>query len=977
MVILRNKCGKNAFTIEKWQEILLFVPLWQQQIYRPAGCFFVQGTKGHNRGFIITILQKPLLKGMKNISLFAVFLGLIALLYSLPLFATHNRAGEISFVSAPLPGQPYRYIFTVTTYTKISGGGASNADRDTLDVSFGDGTAGKAPRINGGGNGVPIGNNIKHNIYQITHSYPAPFNYVVSMQDPNRIDEIINIQLGNSVDVPFYIEDTIFFRDPQFFGFNSSPILLQPPIDFANVGYTFVHNPNAFDPDGDSLHFELIPPKQDPFNDVPLYQSPTEIQPGPNNNLSLNPVTGELIWNSPQRAGIYNIAILITEFRNGVKMGTMVRDMQVIVEDKPNRPPVIPPINDTCIVVGETLQFNIAATDADVPAQLITLTGYGGPFEADVSPAQLIATSGLGFASGTFTWQTTCDHIYSQAYTVVIKAEDNFTSSGVPLPLADLETWLITIAPPPPQNLTAQASGNNIILNWDFYQCQNSPKFRGFSVWRSIGCDSLVFDRCTLGLGGTTYQKLAEGITANTYTDATAVKGVVYSYRMVAEFADAFTNSNPPNPLNVVSSIASANACAELPKNAPIITNVSIDQTQTANGQIFIAWTKPLAQALDTIANPPPYRYELYRLQGFSGTNYTLVQTWSYNSFAEANDTTYTNLAPELNTAGNPYAYKVAFFSNNQPVDESETASSVFLTATPSDNQLQLDWNFNVPWLNTHYNVYRQNNAGDFSLLATATTPTYTDAQLQNGKEYCYYIEAFGTYANPTLPNPLINLSQRVCGVPKDTVAPCAPTLAVSNYCTSGENTAPDVLSNLLEWTNNNSASCDNDITGYNIYYASPLSAEYQLIATVTDAQQTVYEHILNNSLAGCYTVAAIDSFSNQSPQSNIVCVKNCVEFELPNVFTPNADGDNELFVPRKSRFVSSIDMKIYNRWGQLVFETNNPNIEWNGTDQSSGKNLAEGVYYYTCEVYEQTAEGPEIINRTLSGFVHIIRGNE
>lgn len=130
----------------------------------------------------------------------------------------------------------------------------------------------KLPRINGGGNGVPIGNNIKYNIYEISHSYSAPFNYVFSMQDPNRIDEIINIQLGNSVDIPFFIEDTIFFRDPQFFGFNSSPILLQPPIDFANVGYTFIHNPNAFDPDGDSLHFQLIPPKQNPFNDVPFYQ---------------------------------------------------------------------------------------------------------------------------------------------------------------------------------------------------------------------------------------------------------------------------------------------------------------------------------------------------------------------------------------------------------------------------------------------------------------------------------------------------------------------------------------------------------------------------------------------------------------------------------------------------------------------------------------------------------------------------------
>lgn len=909
---------------------------------------------------------------------FLRILGLIALLlYGQLLWATHNRAGEISFVSAPLPGQPYRYIFTIYTYTKISGGGASNADRDTLDVSFGDGNMGKAPRINGAGNGVPVGNNIKYNIYRVTHSYAAPFNYVVSMQDPNRIDEIINIQLGNSVDIAFYIEDTIFFRDPQFFGLNSSPILLQPPIDYANVGYPFIHNPNAYDPDGDSLHFQLIPPKQNPFNDVPLYQYPNQVQPGPNNNLSLNPITGELIWDSPQRAGIYNIAILITEFRNGIKMGTMVRDMQIIVDNKPNRPPVLPPIKDTCVVVGETLQFSITATDPDVPAQLITLTGYGGPFEMTVNPAQLISTPAQGVVNGTFIWNTICNHIYSQAYTVVIKAEDNFTSAGVPLPLADLETVLIRVVAPAPQNLTAQVQNNSITLNWDFYQCQTSPKFRGFSVWRNIGCDDLVFDQCTRGLLGTPYVKIAEGITQNTYTDNTAVRGVQYSYRIVAEFADAFTNANPPNPLNVVSGRPSLNVCAQLPKIAPIITNVSIDITQNTNGQIYIAWTKPDAAVLDTLINTPPYRYELYRTQGFNGANFTLVQSWTYNSFAQANDTTYTNIAPELNTTTNPYAYKVVFYANNERIDESALASSVYLNALPSDNQLTLNWNFNVPWLNTTYRLFRQNDTGNFDPIATTTNTQFTDTQLQNGKQYCYYIEATGTYANPLMPEPLINLSQIKCATPIDTIPPCPPILSVTNYCQSAQTDLPDVLANLLQWTNPNDNICADDVVAYNVYFSPPFSPDFELIATINGATQTIYEHILQNSLAGCYAVAAIDSFSNQSVFSNVVCVNNCLEFELPNVFTPNGDGDNELFVPRKSRFVNSINFKAYNRWGQLVFETKNPNIEWNGTDQKTGKQLTQGVYYYTCEVYELTAGGGEMLNQTLSGFVHIILGSE
>ena len=151
--------------------------------------------------------------------------------------ATHNRAGEITYASAPLSGEPYRYIFTVTTYTKIQGGGAASADRDSLDIDFGDGTPiMQAPRVNGNNNeGEAVGNNIKKNIYMIAHTYPAPFDYVVSVRDPNRVDQVINIQFGNSIDIPFFLQDTIFFRDPQFFGFNSSPILLQPPIDLSLI----------------------------------------------------------------------------------------------------------------------------------------------------------------------------------------------------------------------------------------------------------------------------------------------------------------------------------------------------------------------------------------------------------------------------------------------------------------------------------------------------------------------------------------------------------------------------------------------------------------------------------------------------------------------------------------------------------------------------------------------------------------------
>ena len=112
-------------------------------------------------------------------------------------------------------------------------------------------------------------------------------------------------------------------------------------------------------------------------------------------------------------------------------------------------------------------------------------------------------------------------------------------------------------------------------------------------------------------------------------------------------------------------------------------------------------------------------------------------------------------------------------------------------------------------------------------------------------------------------------------------------------------------------------------------------------------------------SLAGCYAVAAVDSFYNVSELSNTVCVDNCSDYNLPNVFTPNNDGANDLYTPiLPIRFIAEVDMKIFNRWGALVFETNDPMLNWDGTSGLTGKELEEGVYYYVCYVYEVTVTG-------------------
>jgi gliding motility-associated-like protein len=98
--------------------------------------------------------------------------------------------------------------------------------------------------------------------------------------------------------------------------------------------------------------------------------------------------------------------------------------------------------------------------------------------------------------------------------------------------------------------------------------------------------------------------------------------------------------------------------------------------------------------------------------------------------------------------------------------------------------------------------------------------------------------------------------------------------------------------------------------------------------------------------------------------------VDNCPEYELPNVITINGDGVNDFFKPIKNKFVKDIDIKIYNRWGTLVFETTDPKILWNGTVIQTKMLCSEGTYFYVCQVNEIRVGG--IKERYLKGFIQV-----
>jgi len=89
-----------------------------------------------------------------------------------------------------------------------------------------------------------------------------------------------------------------------------------------------------------------------------------------------------------------------------------------------------------------------------------------------------------------------------------------------------------------------------------------------------------------------------------------------------------------------------------------------------------------------------------------------------------------------------------------------------------------------------------------------------------------------------------------------------------------------------------------------------------------------------------------------------------------PNVFTPNGDGINDFFIVKSSNDQHKVSLKVYTRAGVLIFSIEAKLCVWDGRSLD-GKDMADGVYYYTAEV---RGSSPKV---SKSGSVYLYRGKK
>lgn len=121
----------------------------------------------------------------------------------------------------------------------------------------------------------------------------------------------------------------------------------------------------------------------------------------------------------------------------------------------------------------------------------------------------------------------------------------------------------------------------------------------------------------------------------------------------------------------------------------------------------------------------------------------------------------------------------------------------------------------------------------------------------------------------------------------------------------------------------------------------------------------------------GSYNITVIDTNNCKVTTRNLIVDDYNLDIEFPNVFTPNSDASNNIFVINKIENeiekIAIFNIKIYNRWGRKVHESNDILNMWNG--KVNGSEAVPGVYFY--DAYIKTKDGK---SQTKKGYVYLFR---
>ena len=120
---------------------------------------------------------------------------------------------------------------------------------------------------------------------------------------------------------------------------------------------------------------------------------------------------------------------------------------------------------------------------------------------------------------------------------------------------------------------------------------------------------------------------------------------------------------------------------------------------------------------------------------------------------------------------------------------------------------------------------------------------------------------------------------------------------------------------------------------------------------------------------AGKTYITLYANLGNEERDSSRICVTiSESKLLMPNAFSPNEDGHNDIYKAKEYQSIVEFHAYIYNRWGQKLYDWTNPAEGWDGTH--NGKPVKEGVYFVVVK-----ARGADGIIYNIRKDVNLLRG--
>lgn len=752
--------------------------------------------------------------------------------------------------------------------------------------------------------------------------------YLLAEQECCRADGTVNISnpsnvgFTNTTTIPGIINGTVYRT-------NSSPVLSIKDTAVICHNSAFTIDFGATDPDGDQLTYTFCtstasgstnrqpnPPSAPPYSSVPYTAGYTAEAPL-GSGVTINSTTGLISGIAPATTGPYIIAVCVNEFRDGLQIGTTKKEVLVTVADCSLTSAALNPTYTNCNNFKFTFQNESTTSNIASYTWNFGDTKSNSDVSTDPTPTYTYADTGTYKLKLKVVSTAGCSDSTTSTVKVYPGFTPDFTYAGScfqsPFTFNDAtytrygtinsRAWTF--------GETSSASNTAITQNTTHQYATPGTKTVTLTVGTSVGCSGvatksvLVNDKPQIVLPFTD-TLICSGDKLPLIVQGS---GTVFSWTPLYNITNANTN-NPtvyPTDTTVYTVTVSDKACVD-------------SATITVNVLPFITVTLPIDTAIcatDSIMLQPVSDALSYTWVE-SGTGGTLgSNTIKYPRAAPLQTTIYAVTAnlghcqDKAQTIVYVSPYPTAVLSADTSICYGATALLQATTAAA-----------NYTWAPTASLV----NAGTLQptagpMATTTYTLTVTDTF------YC--------------PKPVT-----------DTII----VTVIPPVLVNAGNDTSSVIGQPLQLL----ATANNENVAYAwlpAVYVSNANIANPVVTINTSTIDTITYYVTATTPQGC----------KGSDQLMVFIYKTLPSIFIPSGFTPNGDGNNDVFKLVLTGIVKLNFFRVYNRWGQLIYQTSQQGAGWNGS--INGVMQQSGTYVYT-------AQGVDYTGKTLQqkGTVVLIR---